>query len=59
MPDSQIPPDTAFECLGWIEFNGASYLGYRTRLVGAFAVMVPQNGALGETVLRGLLKLAL
>jgi hypothetical protein len=47
MPDSPIPPDTTFECLGRVEFKGTAYLGYRARLKMTIATIA--MGPLSES----------
>jgi hypothetical protein len=47
--DMPIAADAVFECLGRVEFEGKTYLGYRSRIEKMFAVVVPHNGALSDT----------
>jgi hypothetical protein len=43
-----VPADAVVECLGRVEFAGTAYLGYRTRLVQAIAVIADRNGTLSD-----------
>jgi hypothetical protein len=48
LADVPVPADAVVECLGRAEFEGTAYLGYRSRLNRAFAMIVPHNGELSD-----------
>jgi hypothetical protein len=48
LADIPVPADAVFECLGRVEFEGTAYLGCRTRVARAIAVIVPRDGALSD-----------
>lgn len=49
LADIPVSADAVFECLGRVEFDGTTYLGYRSRIEKRIALVVPHNGALSDT----------
>src|SRR5215472_10642100 len=48
-PAPAVPTDTAFECLGRVEFKGTTYIGYRQPLVkGVVRIVTDSGGRLNE-----------
>ncbi len=49
LQNDYIPADALFECLGRVEFEGTTYLGYRNRSVGGTRIVAMSFGASSET----------
>jgi hypothetical protein len=48
LAENPVPANAVFACLGRVEFEGTAYLGYRTRVDQAFAMIVLRDGAVSD-----------